>query len=118
METRRRGPESKNEPWRLRADLLTMQGLLLIVRARRVGQLRPEVHLYLYDRYWRLADYYERRGKRQRASRLRAKAAAHFGQTGHDGPPFAAALAMPVPRPPMSTWAVATRRLRDPDDAA
>jgi hypothetical protein len=80
--------------------------------------LAPEVHLYFYDRYWRLALHHERRGHREKARRLRVKAAEHYAHTGHDGPPFAAALAMPVPRPPLFTRAVAMRRLTPPDDAA
>ena len=74
-------PESRNEVWRLRADVLTTQTLVLVARAR-------------------------------------AKAAAHLAEPGHDGPPFAAALAMPVPRPAIFTWAVTTRRPHDPDGAA
>jgi hypothetical protein len=58
------------------------------------------------------------RGNRQKARWLREKAAEHYAQMGPDGPPFAVALAMPVPRPPLVTWTVATRRVRDPDDAA
>jgi hypothetical protein len=109
---------ASNGSWRLRADLLTTQGLLWVARARRGGELRPEVHLYLYDRYWRLAEHYERRCSGKRASRLRAKAEAHYRRSGNDGPPFAAALAMPVPRPSLFTWAVAKQPDRDPDDAA
>ena len=89
-----------------------------MARARGSDELNPEIHLYLYDRYWRLARYHERRGNRQKARRLRAKAAEHYRHTGHDGPPFAVALAMPVPRPPLFTRAVATRRIPGPDDAA
>jgi hypothetical protein len=84
----------------------------------RTHDLSPVIHLYLFDRYSRLAWYHERRGHRQRALRLRARAAEHWRHAGHDGPPFAVALTMPVPRPPPLTRAVATRRLRSPDDAA
>jgi hypothetical protein len=101
----------------LRADLATAHGLLWLARAPG-AELHPEVHLYLYDRYWRLARYHERRGNKQKALRLRAKAAEHWRHTGDDGPPFAVALAMPVPRPPLLTWAVATRRIRGRDVAA
>ena len=110
--------DSKDGPWRLRADLVTIQGLLWVARRRPGGEPRPEVHLYLYDRYWRLAEHYQRRGSSKKASRLRTKAEAHYRQSGNGGPPFAAALAMPLPRPPLFTWAVAKQPGRNPDDAA
>ena len=109
---------SKSGPWGLRTDLLTVHGLLWMARVRPGGEPRPEVHLYLYDRYWRLAEYHERRGRSKNASRLRMKAMIHYRQSGSDGPPLAAALAMPVPRPPLFTRAVARQARRDPDDAA
>jgi len=110
---------SKEGPWGLRGDLIITNAILWVAGAGRVGEPRPEVHLYLYDRYWRLADYYERRGNRKKASRLRTKAAAHYKHSGDTGPPFAAAMAMPRPRSPFFTWAVAKGwDRRDPDDAA
>jgi len=112
---------SKEGPWGLRGDLIITNAILWVAGAGRVGEPRPEVHLYLYDRYWRLADYYERRGNRKKASRLRTKAAAHYKHSGDTGPPFAAAMAMPRPRSPFFTWAVAKgwdRRDPDDDDAA
>jgi len=42
----------------------------------------------------------------------------HYRQSGNDRPPSAAALAMPVPRPPLFTRAVAGPLNRDSDDAA
>jgi hypothetical protein len=102
----------------LRIDLATAHGLLWVARAGRAAEPAPEVHLFFYDRYSRLARYHERRGHRQKARRLRARAVDHYARTGDDGPPFAVALAMPVPRPPLFTRAVATRRIRGPDDAA
>ena len=80
--------------------------------------MRPEVHLYLYDRYWRLAVHHERQGKLYRAAILRAQAEKHYREAGHDGPPFAAALAMPRPRMFRSVEAVAPLPTRDDDDAA
>jgi hypothetical protein len=105
-------------PWGLRGDLIITNAILRIVDARRVGEPKPEVHLYLYDRYSRLAEYYDRRGKRKKASRLRAKAEAHYSRSGHTGPPFAAAMAMPRPRSPFFTWAVGRRDHQGPNDAA
>ena len=105
-------------PWRLRSDLIITNAMLWVAGAGRVGEPKPEVHLYLYDRYWRLAEYYEHNGNRKRAARLRNKAEAHYKRSGDTGPPFAAAIAMPRPRPPFFTWAVGKRDQSNPDDAA
>src|SRR5712691_6965016 len=115
---RRTGVQMKSEsmshseegPWELRGDLIITNAILWVAGAGRVGEPTPEVHLYLYDRYWRLADHYERRGNRKKASRLRVKAEAHYKHSGHTGPPFAAAMAMPRPRSPFFTWAVGKDR--------
>src|SRR5207237_9800037 len=109
---------SEEGPWQLRGDLIVTNAILWVVSARRVGEPKPEVHLYLYDRYSRLAEHYERRGRRKKASRLRAKAEAHYQRSGHTGPPFAAAMAMTRPRSPFLTWAVGKRERCGPDDAA
>jgi hypothetical protein len=37
-------------PWGLRGDLIVTNALLWVVRARRGGEPKREVHLYLYDR--------------------------------------------------------------------
>ncbi len=105
-------------PWGLRGDLVVTHVVLWVASARRGGEPKPEVHLYLYDRYSRLAQYYERRGKRKKAARLHDKAEAHWRRSGRPGPPFAAAMAMPRPRLPFFTWALGNRERRDPDDAA
>jgi hypothetical protein len=107
------GPPSRSGPWTLRSDLLTTHVLLWVVGAGRLGKPTPDVHLYLYDRYWRLAHYHAERGNVAKASRLRSKAEEHFTRSGYPGPrPPAAAMAMPHPRPPIVTWAVARDRLR------
>jgi hypothetical protein len=110
---------SEEGPWGLRGDLIITNAILWVAGAGRVGEPKPEVHLYLYDRYSRLADHYDRRGNKKKALRLRAKAEAHYNRSGHTGPPFAAAMAMPRPRSPFFTWAVAKDRdRRGPNDAA
>jgi hypothetical protein len=109
---------SEDGPWGLRGDLIITNAVLWVTTVRRAAEPKPEVHLYLYDRYSRLAEYYERRGKRKKASRLRAKAHAHYDRSGYTGPPFAAAIAMPRPQSPFFTWAVGKRHRRGPDDAA
>ena len=107
-----------DRPWGLRGDLLVTNALLCVATARRSGEPKPEVYLYLYDRYRRLAEYYARRGKRKKAARLHDKAEAHYRRSGRPGPPFAAAMAMLRPRSPFFTWAVGNREPRGPDDAA
>jgi hypothetical protein len=110
---------SEEGPWGLRGDLIITNAILWLVGAGRVGEPKPEVHLYLYDRYSRLSDHYDRRGNMKKALRLRAKAEAHYNRSGHTGPPFAAAMAMARPRSPFFTWAVTKDRdSQGPDDAA
>jgi hypothetical protein len=105
--------------WRLRYDVLSVRVMLLLVGGVRQEDLKPEVHLYLGDRYERLADHLARRGLRERASRLSHKARWHYAQAGSDDFPRAAAMAMPVPRPRIFTDARGKRiDPRDPKDAA
>lgn len=112
-------PASGEGPWGVRGDLIVMNALLWVARAGRAGQPTPEVHLYLYDRYSRLAAHYQRRRNHAKAARLRAKAGAHYKRSGHTGPPFAGAMALAGPRPPFFTWAVAKDQdSRGPHDAA
>jgi hypothetical protein len=105
--------------WRLRYDVLSVRVMLLLVGGITQADLKPEVHLFLGDRYERLADHLARRGSMDRANRLSDKARWHYAQARFDDFPRAAAMAMPVPRPRIFTDARA-RRLdrRDPDDAA
>ena len=105
-------------PWALRGDLVVTKALLWVAGAGRVGEPTLEVHLYLYDRYSRLADHYQRHGNRKKAASLHVKAARHYRPSGPTGPPFAAAIAMSRPRTPFFTWAVAGRDDRGPHDAA
>jgi hypothetical protein len=85
----------------------------------RDAQLTPEAHLYFFDRYRRLAEYHRRRGQAGRAKRLETKAAQHYrAGGGDDGPPYAAAMAMPRPRRFLRVDAVSRARLDEPDDAA
>jgi hypothetical protein len=105
--------------WRLRYDLLSVRLMLLLVGRVSQEDLKPEVHLYLGDRYQRLADHLARRGLSARAGRLDDKARWHYAQAGFDDFPRAAAMAMPVPRPRIFTDARGKPLdRRDPDDAA
>ena len=83
--------------------------------------LTPEARAYFVDRYRRLADYYRARGRLAKARRLEAKAAAYSHLPyvpGDDGPPYAAAMAVPRPRRFVTTNAYSHVKLDSPDDAA
>ena len=99
--------------WSLRADLLSAKILVWVASVGREGELTPEAHGYFCDRYRRLAGCHRKRGRLRAAERAEAKAQEHCGE---DGPPFAAAMAMPRPTRWVRTWAVSGRD--DPDDAA
>src|SRR6476659_6945064 len=72
-------------------------------------------HLFFYDRYSDLADYYRLRGRPATADRVTAIAEAYYqAAPDDDDEPEAAAMAMPVPRPPINTNAVSTTRVPKP----
>lgn len=70
-------------------------------------------HLFYFDRYSELAYHHRRIGRIAKADRLAAIAEAHFDLAPDDDEPpkKAAAMAMPVPRPPLDTNAVSTVRI-------
>jgi hypothetical protein len=68
-------------------------------------------HLFFFDRYSALADHHRRKGRIAKADRLAALAEAHFQMAPDDDEPPAAAIAMPVPRPLISTNAMSIVRL-------
>jgi len=70
----------------------------------------PDLHYFLADRYLRLAQYHRAQGRVSRASRLVAKAHMHWEALDPDEPPPAMAAVMPIPLPPIFTWAVAKHR--------
>jgi hypothetical protein len=72
-------------------------------------------HLLFFDRYSDLADYHRLKGRVAKADRLAATAEAHYqAAPDDDEPPEAAAMAMPIPRPPVNTKAVSTTRITKP----
>jgi hypothetical protein len=105
----KRAAAATMSPWRLRCEIVFVTGLARLVFAGQSVQLSPEFHVFLYDRYWRLAKWHEARGRTRRSHVLKTRALSHWEQTDYDGPPFAGALAMPIPMPPIFTWAVAGR---------
>ena len=102
--------------WRLRWDIASTWALVRFVAPFGDRSLRPEVHLFLADRYGRLAQHHRRSGNERRASALERRAREHLRLGGGDLPP-AVAVAMPVPRSPSSVNAVGVSR-NEPDDAA
>ena len=78
-------------------------------------ELTADAHLYFYDRYSRLAQHYREQGQLAKAARYQAEADEHHPA---DGPPYAAAMAMPRPARFIQTNAVSGSRLDGPDDAA
>jgi hypothetical protein len=104
--------------WAVRLDLLSAKLLVWIASVGRDADLRPETHLYFFDRYWRLAELHRLRGHEARSRRLWAKAEEHYRAGGGDGPPYAAAMAMPRPRQWIVTDALGAGSFRPPDDAA
>ena len=71
-------------------------------------------HLFFFDRYSDLAEYHRLKGRTAKADRFAAIAEAYYQAAPDDDEPEAAAMAMPVPRPPINTNAVSTTRVPKP----
>jgi hypothetical protein len=104
--------------WRLRWDVASTHMLVWLARPSATRGLRPEVHLFLADRYGRLARHHQRLGHARRASELDQMAEEQFRLGGGGEPPPAVALAMPVPRAKVLVDAIARTGSWHPDDAA
>ena len=108
-----------DSPLWLSVDLLSAEVLVWVASVGRDAELTPEAHIYLFDRYRRLAQYHRAHGRAIRANRLQAKANEHYRASGGcDGPPYAAAMAMPRPNRFVRTDAVSRNRMDGPDEAA
>jgi hypothetical protein len=115
----KRANERPGSITRLRMDLMTAKILVWVaVASGREVELTPDAHLYLFDRYQRLALYHQRRGHASRARRIQAKADEHYRRGGGEGPPYAAAMGMPRPRQWLATDAVGRHHVKGPDEAA
>src|SRR5262245_39653203 len=74
----------------------------------REGELLDS-NLFFFDRYSELADYHRVKGRTAKADKLAAIAEKYYQAAPDDPEPLdAAAMAMPVPRPPVNTSAVST----------
>jgi hypothetical protein len=117
--------------WRLRWDLAWARGLLWMARSGQGGrQPRREVHLFLADRYGRLAEHFQAEGAFADAVRWKRKFDFHYRAAGGSGGPpsggprYDGAMAMPRPRPLPETPLedavanAASEGADGPDDAA
>lgn len=102
----------------LSADVLSARLLVWVASMGRDAELTPEAHWFFFDRYQRLAQYHRVRGRVAKAQRLQVKADDHYHAGGGDGPPHAAAVAMPRPDRFIRTDAVSRHQPSDYDDAA
>ena len=96
--------------WRIRYELAYVHAILLFLRG--AGWSEPSYGLcqFFVDRYLRLHKHYQSRGRAKRARRFLALAEKYWLMVSPHEPPPSAALAMPVPVPPLSTWAVSGRK--------
>jgi hypothetical protein len=110
---------SADSAWALSIDLLSARVLVWIASVGKDAELTREAHIYFFDRYSRLADCYRKRGRWRKADEFKAKAEQHYRSGGGvDGPPYAAAMAMPRPSRFIRTNAVSRNRFPGSDDAA
>lgn len=93
-----------SELWQLRVEIVCMRCLLALVSVRGVTRPRPEIHAFLFDRYFRLAELYARLGDAGRAERLRRSADWHFERSDPDPPPPAAQALSPITRNRGRAW--------------
>lgn len=105
---------------RLVADIVSMKVFVWAIATTFTWAVDPnggvlDSHLFFYDRYSDLAEYHLESGRAAKAERLAAIAESYYrAAPGDDEPPVAAALAMPVPRPPVKTNAVSSSQLPKP----
>ena len=100
-------------------DIVSMKVFVWVLGKQFTWALDPnrgilDSHLFFYDRYSDLAEYHRLKGRAAKADRLAAIAEAYYQAAPDDDEPEAAAMAMPVPRPPINTNAVSTTRVRKP----
>ena len=93
--------------WRVRGELLWARVQL---RVGSKDRSRSEIYGVMADRYWGLANHYDRKGSKERASRLREKAVLYLRAPSDEDPPPAVAVALSRPRPARSVRAVWRRR--------
>jgi len=102
--------------WQLWLDVVVTRLMVWVAVVGKDAAPRPEVHLFLADRYSRLSSQYARQAPAT-AERLQLKAEEHYEAAGVPPLPPAVAVAMPVPRRPTFTDATG-RPVPPPDEAA
>ena len=99
-------------------DLLSAKAMVWAASVGRDADLKPEAHVYFFDRYSRLAEYHRARGRLDKARRLQRKADDHYRASGgFDVPPYGAAMGM-RPSRFIRTNAVTSRDGGGSDEAA
>jgi hypothetical protein len=104
--------------WRLAMDMLSARLLVWVASFGRDAELTAEAHLFFADRHQQLAALHREHHRIARAQRHQAKAHDHIDAAGWDGPPYAAAMALPRPRRLSFTNAVSRQRLDGPWNGA
>ncbi|NKE70622.1 hypothetical protein [Candidatus Manganitrophus noduliformans] len=105
--------------WQLRFDVAWVHLLRWMIDPAGQRDLNPEFHLYLADRYARLAQHYDRVGNRKKRTRFEEKAKHHYRLGGGGNLPPAVAMRASIPQPPTFTKAIGQPPESDgPDDAA
>jgi hypothetical protein len=102
------------QAWQWRSEIALVRTALFLIGAPQSLEPSFEQHHFFFDRYLRLSHYHGQRGRAARAERLFAKAHMHWIAFDPDEPPPAVAAVMPIPRPPIFTWAVSDDRDREP----
>jgi hypothetical protein len=109
--------DRREDIWRLSLDLWSAKVIVWLASVGRDATLTREAHLFFFDRYRRLAEQQRMRGRVAKAARLQTRAEEHWSESGGDGPPYAAAMALPRPRAFVVVNAVSRNR-GSTDDAA
>ena len=106
--------------FRLQTDVAWGRALLTIATMRpEGGAVRPELYLFLGDRYWRLAYRHFVAGRQKQAERLVRKTRFYFRAAGGAEPPPLGAASMPIPHAPSLSSAIGVGQgVGGPDDAA
>ncbi len=100
--------------WKWRTEIFLVRSVLAFARVTVDWEASSEVNQFFVDRYLRLAEFHRRKGAMVRARRLYALAAMHWHFQDPEQPPPAIADVMPVPLPPLLTWAVSPGTIQKP----
>jgi len=96
---------------RWRAQLAGVQtGLWVLGRLAGPIEVSADLNRFFVDRYLRLAKHHRNYGRHERAKLCLVKMVRHWRAIDLDEPPPAEAAVMPIPVPPVFTWAVAADR--------